>query len=219
MASSRGKRRGIGCFVLSIFGFLIIHQGSYLGSVYQGILVPVIQEHRVNLCGQCTYTSRETMKLPKKVELEGSLRAKLTAASTSGDKRTWTSRVVFLPPHDVREIPTGQSSVFYQDIPTYVRIEGSNDASIRPPRKITWVPLNSTTGEPIEGGSDRDCKPIAPWQTLSFPNCNTFHEMDFVESLVEFLNLGEYRDVWKVNLGFGDESLSKKEAFALKTLR
>ena len=212
MARSRDRRRGLGCFVLCIMSLLVIHQGSYLGSVYNVILVPVIQDRQVSGCSEDTTTN------PNADHLQSSM--PLARSGANSNKRTWQRRIVYLHSHEAREFHLGgQSVLFEQEMPTYLRITNSNDVSIRPPNSIPWVPLNSTTAEPIEGGSANDCQPIAPWQTLSFPNCNTFHEADFLESMDQFLNLGEYRDVWKIYVGLDEEELGYSKSFALKTLR
>jgi hypothetical protein len=62
------------------------------------------------------------------------------------------------------------------------------------------------------------CKPMAEWQTKSYMNCNTFHETDMYTDFEQFLNHGEYRDVWKVSYRSNGNNFSK-EPIVLKTLR
>lgn len=145
--------------------------------------------------------------------------------SLQGDttRRNWYSRVVFLDDDVKKKLRTKRNKTkvkFRQELPR-VRTRNSMDHAILPPKIVAFFPVNATTGERIESGTTDDCHHIASWQTLSFPNCNAFHELNFIESIEQFLNLGEYRDVWKMNITIPNDGNDQGGAapFVLKTLR
>lgn len=75
-------------------------------------------------------------------------------------------------------------------------------------RRIRIEPLTFNTTSSQEGHVRRqDCVLPRSWQNLSFPNCNNFHEIDFVTS-TDFLGRGWFRAAWK-----------HEEHMVLKTLR
>ena len=64
------------------------------------------------------------------------------------------------------------------------------------------------------GKEEEQCLPLGEWQTQSFLNCNTLHEVDMKRYLT-FLGQGWFRSTWKVNLNDGIQN----ETMVLKTLR
>ncbi|KAL7517548.1 hypothetical protein ACHAWX_002467 [Stephanocyclus meneghinianus] len=42
--------------------------------------------------------------------------------------------------------------------------------------------------------TNRNCVPMAEWQLLSFPNCNSFHEMEMTDQ--QLIGSGNWRDTW-----------------------
>ena len=52
-----------------------------------------------------------------------------------------------------------------------------------------------------------DCIPMQRWQTRSYPNCNSFHELNMMHQMEElhvgYLGKGSVRTAWRVDFGAG----------------
>jgi hypothetical protein len=84
-----------------------------------------------------------------------------------------------------------------------------NRRTLTPPLKS-----NSKTNDDITD----ECIPIDDWQTMSYPSCNTFHEVDSTniipqksESWIHMINSGMNRDVWEMK--------SSNDRLVMKTIR
>lgn len=78
----------------------------------------------------------------------------------------------------------------------------------------------------VQHHHDEDCVYASPWQTSSFPNCNTIHELELQaagrtaeqnihdeHAILSHMGNGWFRDAWQVEMG------AKNETVVLKTLR
>lgn len=118
----------------------------------------------------------------------------------------------------LRDAPYGESRtprVFYLDQqlrslkwkPTISRIVFEEDQTI-------FYRLTTTDEEEVVMEENGECVPMAEWQKMSFPTCNTIHEEDLQEQQTILLGRGGVRNVWRVDPSDGSPS----EA-VLKTLR
>jgi hypothetical protein len=228
------KSRRFCCIVLVAISVLAIHQGIYLGGVHYVILksshesiqhVPTalinwnvtlqraVVDSNNNNFGARTLISAANIRISSQ-------------SQQSSYVPKWHSRVVFLHQEDHRALEIINTT----EEEKKARLElsnmepwNSNDLPSEPPMSVEFVPINVATGQISEGASSTDCQTtVTPWQTLSFPNCNAIHELDFLEDVHRFLSNGEYRDVWKIGNYFIPALFTgyeEKETLVLKTLR
>jgi hypothetical protein len=57
----------------------------------------------------------------------------------------------------------------------------------------------SNEDDSLSEAPSEHCEPLADWQTDIHPSCLAFHEMDLIQSHVEFINWGAYRTVFRVD--------------------
>jgi hypothetical protein len=232
----KARRRGFCCILLAVLSVLATYQGMYLSGMHS-----VIVEGTSNVAAQHVPTALVDYNVTSSTSSQRtkSSNNNLDISTANGDNmlisssptlqrsqvRKWHNRVVFLHKEGHREVQREKEEKrkkFRQELPR-MRTWNSLDHAILPPKPVEFVPINVTTGRIREGSPPEECKTgtVAPWQTLSFPNCNIFHELDFVDDVSKFLSNGEYRDVWKISLiipGYNNGS-DVKETLVLKTLR
>mmetsp|Transcript_37574 Transcript_37574/g.55325 ORF Transcript_37574/g.55325 Transcript_37574/m.55325 type:complete len:407 (-) Transcript_37574:188-1408(-) len=126
-------------------------------------------------------------------------RAKCDSKSCSDGMLKWPNRVIYHGSDG-----NAFSAKLGREVNVNKHDNTKDDKCVMMPKPIEYIPLD-------KNGTSRDCVPLAEWQTKSYPNCNTFHESDPLEDIVSHLNLGEYRDVWIVQMG--------GKSFVLKSLR
>jgi serine/threonine protein kinase len=105
----------------------------------------------------------------------------------------------------------------------------------RPTKHMVPSPFNLNLNNATQKNATReDCQPVLDWQTLSFPTCNMFHEMDMYSSFdndsysstsgASYLGHGTIRDVWDVTNHINNNTSSSPgdgggDGVVLKTLR
>lgn len=232
----KARRRSFCCILLAVLSVLATHQGVFLGGIHSVIFdgSNAVAQH-VSTGGLVDYnvtlstSSQRTKSSNNNLHISTTNGANMHISSSStlqrSQVRKWHNRVVFLHKEGHREVQREKKEEkrkkFRQELPR-MRTWNSLDHAILPPKPVEFVPINVTTGQIREGSSSEECKTnVAPWQKLSFPNCNVFHELDFVDDVSKFLSNGEYRDVWKISLAIPGSSNSSdaKETLVLKTLR
>lgn len=217
-----------------VVSVLAIHQLLYLGGVHYVLLESgnaSIQHVPTTLMSSNVTWQRAVLDSNNNIFYRTSISAsdihifKQSQQSSHVPSKRY-SRVVFLHQEDPRALERTNRN----DEPTKNPLEvsrlepwNSNDQTSEPSTSVEFVPINVATGQIREGSSSKDCQTtVASWQTSSFPNCNAFHELDFVEDVHKFLSNGEYRDVWKIHNYFIPihfTGYEEKETLVLKTLR
>lgn len=229
------KIRRFCCIILLVVSVLAIHQLLYLGGVHYVLLESghaSIQHVPTTLMSSNVTWQRAVLDSNNNIFYRTSIsasdmRISLQSQQSSHVPSRRYSRVVFLHQEDQRDLEKTRTNDEPTEDPLEVsRLEPWNSydqASEQPPMSVEFVPINVATGQIREGSSSKDCQTtVASWQTSSFPNCNAFHELDFVEDVHKFLSNGEYRDVWKIHNYFIPlhfTGYEEKETLVLKTLR